>query len=149
MLDSAVESVPISREIVSTLEIPKSASLTTDRSSETRMLRGLRSRWMTVWRCAASSPRQTPRNTVNASCSDRRRWRRTWSSEEPGTYSMTKKWVPSSLSLSMIWTMFGWLRSATALASRWKRSTRVSSSRNSSGKTLIATMRLREGCTAL
>jgi hypothetical protein len=76
--------------LVSRLIRPKSFTLTTERSGETRTSRGVRLRWITPFWCAWASPRQIARMTENASGMVSRRWRSILSSEVPSKNSRTR-----------------------------------------------------------
>jgi hypothetical protein len=71
------------------------------------------------------------------------------SSGSPVTSSIVRKFASPSCSTEWIVTMLGWLRAASARASRRKRSRRSRSAATSEGRTLTATSRPREVSVAL
>ena len=74
--------------------MPKSSSFTAP-SAFTRMLEGLRSRWMTACRCACCTASHTARNSRSRSAREQLRARQYSVSGTPSTYSIANHGVPS------------------------------------------------------
>jgi hypothetical protein len=119
---------------------PKSSTFTRP-SSLSMTFAGLRSRWTTPRSCAAESAPATSA----AISSTRERGRPPGSmatlSGRPVTRSIAITRWPSISSMAWRVTMFGWLRAATARASRSKRARRAGSCAVSAGRTFSATSR--------
>ena len=139
--------ISVSRSLAS----PKSSTFTRP-SSLTMMLPGLTSRWTMPLSCAAASASAMGMaRSNNRSSSNPRlgiRVARVW----PSTSSMVRKWTAGTVAGRSVWsrsacstekmvTMLGWLRAATARASRLKRSRRSGSEAIFAGSTLSATLR--------
>ena len=123
------------------LAMPKSITLTLP-SGVSITLPGLMSRWMRPRAWAAIRALQTSAQTSAARSGYSGPSARITSLRvRPSTYSMTMKWVPSSVPVSYTPTMLGWLRLAAAWASRLNRIRKLGSRANWAWSTLMATRR--------
>ena len=119
---------------------PKSSTFTRP-SSETMTLAGLRSRCVRCLRCAAASASARAIAMSKNCASDTPPRGIIWSSVRPSTSSIVRNRTPSASSVEKIVTMCGWLRAATACASRSKRARASGSCAIWTGSALIATSR--------
>ncbi len=119
---------------------PKSATFTCPEAS-TRMFSGLRSRWMMPLPWAKSMARHTWTMIFTADWGSMAPPAMSSRRLRPSTYSMTKYQVPSTCPRSMMLTMLGCERLASAEASFSKRATKSSLLARCRARTFTATSR--------